>query len=98
MESSADIIDMARNGFLDQPTTNKEMSDKRINKFHDFPEELYITAIMCALLETPSTRQLNINYMDRQRNTKQDRDKLVKQEGLEKATHEFIQCLIYRQI
>ena len=95
MSSAATISNMARNGFLDQPTTNKEMSDKRINKFHDFPEELYITAIMCALLETPSTRQLNINSMDRQCNTKQEKDKLAKQEVLEKSIDEFIRYLIY---
>ena len=49
MASSADIIDMARNGFLDQPTTNKEMSDNKTSLFHDLTEELHITAIMCAL-------------------------------------------------
>ena len=36
--------------------------------------------------------------MDRQRNSKQYRDDLVKREGLEKATDEFIQCIIYRQM
>ena len=37
MSSAAAIIDMARNGFLEQPTTNKEMSDKKTSLFHDFP-------------------------------------------------------------
>ena len=49
MASATAIRDMARNGFLGQHTTNKEMSDKKKILFHDFPEEFQITAIMCAL-------------------------------------------------
>ena len=40
MASAATISDMDRNGFLDQPTTNKDMSDNKTSLFHDFPEEL----------------------------------------------------------
>ena len=49
MARSAAIIDMARNGLLDLPTTNKNMSDKKTSLFHDFPEELLITTIMCTV-------------------------------------------------
>ena len=49
MASAAAISNMARNGFLERPTTNKEMSDNKTSMFHDFPEELQITAIMCAV-------------------------------------------------
>ena len=49
MASAAAIINMAKNGFLDQPTTNKDTSNKKTSLFHDFPEELQITAIMCAV-------------------------------------------------
>ena len=66
--------------------------------FHDFPEELQITDSICAVQEAPDTRQTNTDAMDRQRNSKQERDNLVKWEGLEKETDEFIQCLIYRQM
>ena len=51
MASAAEIINVARNEFLDRPTTNKEMSDNKTSLFHDFPEELQITDIMCALHE-----------------------------------------------
>ena len=98
MASADDIIVMARNGFLDQRTINKDTCDKKTSLFHYFLEELQITAIMCAVQEAPATRQLNIDAMYRQRNAKQERDNLVKQEGLWKATDEFIQCLIYRQM
>ena len=96
MASSADISNMARNGFLDRPIKNKETSDKKTSLFHDLPEEFHITAIMCAVQEAPATRQSNADAMGRHRNAKQERDNLVKREGLERATYEFIQCLIYR--
>ena len=90
MASAATIRDMARNGFLDQPNTNKEMSDNKTSLFHDFSEELQITAIMCAVQEGPLTRQWNTDAMNRHRNTKQEADKMVKREGLDNATYEFI--------
>ena len=98
MASADAISDMARNGFLDRPTTNKEMSDKKKCMFHDFPEELQITAVVCAVKEAPAKRHSNTNGMDRHHNSKQERNNLVKREGLEKAAYEFIQCLIYRHM
>ena len=53
---------------------------------------------MCAVQEAPATRQSNTDAMDRQRNSKKERDKLVKREVLEKAIDECIQCLIYRHM
>ena len=63
MSSSDAISDMARSGFLDWPTTNKDISDKKTSLFHDSPEELYITTIMCALQEALATRQINTDAM-----------------------------------
>ena len=65
MASSAAISGMARNGSLDRPTTNKDISDKKTSLFHDFPEDLQITYIMCEVQEAPATRQSNNNTMDR---------------------------------
>ena len=89
---------MARNGFLAQPTTNKDISDKKTIMFHYFPEDLQITSIMCALQEAPATRQSNTNAMCKHCNAKQEGGNLVKREGLENSTDEFIECLIYRQM
>ena len=97
--ASADaIIDMARYGFFYRPTMNKEMSDNKKSLFHDFPEDLQITAIMCVVQEDPAKIQSSFDAMDTQRNTKQDKDKLMNWEGQEKATYEFIKCQIYRQM
>ena len=63
------------------------------------PDELQITAIICAAVQEDSaTRQSNTDATDRKNNAKQERDKPVKWEGLEKTAYEFIQCLIYRQM
>ena len=66
--------------------------------FHDFLEKLQITAIMCSVQEAPDTVPSNTDAMDRHFNSKQERDDLMKRGGLENATDEFIQCLIYRQM
>ena len=68
MARDAAISDMARNGFLYRPTKNKETSDKKTSLFHDLPEELQITAIMCAVQEAPATRQSKTDAMERQSN------------------------------
>ena len=47
--SAAAIINMARNVFLDWPITKWDMRDKETSLFHDFPVDLHITDIMCAV-------------------------------------------------
>ena len=82
MASADDISHMARNCFLDLPTTNKDMSDKKTSLFHDFPEDLQTTAIMCVVQEAPATRKSNTDAMDRQRNAQKYKDNLVNWVGL----------------
>ena len=55
MARAAYNIDMYRNGFLYQLTTNKEIIDNKTSLFHDFPKELQITDIMCTVQEAPAT-------------------------------------------
>ena len=98
MVSAATISDMARNGLLDRPTTNKKMSYKKTSLLHDLPGEVQITAIICAIQKYSDTRQSNNDAMDIQLNAKQERDNLVKLEVLYQSTYGFIQCLIYRQM
>ena len=38
---------------------------------------------------------INNDALNRQREAKRQRDELVKREGLEKASHAYIECLIY---
>ena len=58
--------------------------DRARGLFHGFPEELKITAVMCAMELAPATRELN-NAALAQRQTKKDKEDLIKKEGLEKV-------------
>ena len=69
MDSAADIIDMAKNGFLDRPTPKEEISETKTSMFNDFPEGLQIPSHMCAVQEAPATRQSNTNDKDGKPNT-----------------------------
>ena len=73
MSTTATIRDMDKNGLLYQPTTIKEMSDKKTSLFHDFLEELQITSIMCTVQEASYATWANTNAMYRQRNAKQEK-------------------------
>jgi len=99
MANAAAISDMARNGFMHRPTTAEEMrSATGHGLFHGLPEELQITAVMTAMEQAPATRDSNNRAMELQRETKRMRDQLVKEEGLEKAHGEYIECLIYHRM
>lgn len=66
--------------------------------FHGLPEELQLTAVMCAMQFAPATRQSNSDALDAQRRAKRQKEEALKQLGLEKATEEHIECLIYHMM
>ena len=47
---------------------------------------------------TPATRDSNNHDLDLQRQAKRDTEKLIKKQGLEKASNEYIGCLIYHKL
>jgi hypothetical protein len=99
IHGAAAVSDVSRNGFLSRPTTRKEMkATKRHGLFHDLPEELKMTAVMAAMEQAPATRVTTNDALIRQREAKRQRDELVKREGLEKASHAYIECLIYHRM
>ena len=49
MYNPAAIINMSRNVYSSRPTNKKELKDINRGIFHDFPEELQLTAIMEAM-------------------------------------------------
>ena len=65
MANAAAISDMARNGFLDRPTTKKEMSSSKTSLFIGLLEELQLTVIMTVVEEAPTTRQSNTDALER---------------------------------
>ena len=95
MANAAAISDLARNGFLDRPVTVRELeSGTGIGLFHGLPEELRITATMTAIEMAPTTRAANQQALRGQRVAKSEKEKLLKKEGMEKATDQYIECLI----
>ena len=57
MCNATDISDMSRNGYLSRPTTKKYLKEGNRGMFHDFPEELRLTAVTAAMEDTPFTHQ-----------------------------------------
>ena len=45
MCNAAAISDMSINGYLSRPTTKKDLKEGNRGLFHDFPEELRLTAV-----------------------------------------------------
>jgi hypothetical protein len=88
------VSDMGRNGFLNRPMKKGD----ELGMFHGLPEELQITAVMCAMEFAPATQQSNSHEMDRQRLAKQKKEAILKEQGMEKATHEYIECLIHHRM
>ena len=53
MCSTAAVSDTARNGFLDLPTTKKQMEGHQQRFFHGMPNEMQITLVMIAMEDAP---------------------------------------------
>ena len=99
MANAAAISDMARNGFLSRPSCNQDLeSGEGHGLFHRLCEGLKITAVMAAVDMAPQTRESNNAALELQRKAKRKRDELAKEEGLEKATDEYIECLIFHRM
>ena len=64
MFNSASISDMSRNGYLSRPTTKKYLKEGNMGMFHDFPEELRLTAVLVVMEGTPVTHQANNQSLD----------------------------------
>ena len=90
---------MACNGFMHRPISVVEMKgESGHGLFHGLPEELQITAIMTAMEQAPATCDSNNRALELQHQTKRMRDKLLMEEGMEKAHGEYIKCLVYRRM
>ena len=99
MAAAAAISDLKWNGFLKRLTTKKEMKEgKAHGLFHGLPEELKITALMCAMEMAPATHDNDNRELDRQREAKKAKEELIKAEGLEKASNQYIECLVYHKL
>ena len=67
MCNAAAIIYMSRNRYLSRPTTKKDLKEGNRGLFHDFPEELRLTAVMAAMEDAPITHKENNQSLELQR-------------------------------
>ena len=94
----AAISDLTRNGFLKRPATKKDFEEGIRGLFHGLPDELQITSVMCAMEMAPETRETNNYEMERQRDAKREKEELIKELSLERASDLYIECIIYHQL
>ena len=98
MCSAATVSENARNGFLDHPTTKKQMEVYQQVLFHGLPDELQITLVMVAMEDGPEKRQSNNNDLNRQHTMQHMEADLTQEKGFEHAEDEFIEALIYHRM
>ena len=67
MCNAADISNMSINWCLSRPTTNKDLKEVNRGMFHDFPEELWLTAVMAEMEDAPVTHQAKNQSLEIQR-------------------------------
>ena len=87
LHSTVTVSNMARNRFFlyDTPHTN----DGNTCMFHNLPDELQLSAFICAMEHTPDTRESNTNALACQYQTKGDKQELANQEVLKGASNEY---------
>ena len=92
---AAGVSDLARNKFL-----KMEMAQQLETKgmFHGLPEELQLTAVMCAMQFAPDTRHAKSIYLESQHQAKHTKQELKKKEGVANASDEYIECLIHHKL
>ena len=98
LHAAAAVSDMDRNNFLSRPTSKKDMAENKRGLFHGLPEELRITSVMAAMEDAPETRQSNNASTEAQRGSKHMKEVLKAQKGLENASDDYIECLIYHSM
>ena len=67
MCNAAAISDMSRNRYVYRPTSKNDLKEGNRGMFHDFPEELKLTAITKSMEDTPVTHKAKNRSIDIQR-------------------------------
>ena len=66
--------------------------------FHDFPEELRLTAVMAATEDAPVTHKANNQSLEIQREIRQEKEDLKKELGLEDKQENYIEAIILHRM
>ena len=98
MCNAAAISDMSRNGYLSRPTTKKYLKEGNRFLFHNFPEELRLTALMAETEDAPVTHKSINQPLDLQREIRQEKEDLKNKLGLKDAQENYIEALILHKM
>jgi len=86
---------LVRNGFL---ARDRDATDGNKGMLHRLPEELQLTAVMCAMKFAPVTRKSNSTDLGRQPQAKREKEVPKKKEGFANASDGYIECLIHHKL
>ena len=87
---AAAISDMQKNGFLSRKG--------KIGLFHQFPKELRAAVVVVAVEDAPATRKSNNLSLQRQLDCKREKEEMLKQKNMSKATEEFIDATYFHRM
>ena len=90
MAHAAAISDMQKNGFLSRKGN--------IGLFHQFPKELRVAVMVMAVEDAPATRKNNTLSLQKQLDCKREKEEMLKQKSLDKATEEFIDATYFHRM
>ena len=77
---AATVSDMDRNRFFSHAIPKANTGNTGM--FHNFPDELQLTNVMCSMEHTPDTRKSNTNDLACQHQAKDGKQELAKKEVL----------------
>ena len=83
---------------MSRPTTKKDLHEGNRGLFHDFTEELQLTAVMEATEDAPVTHKANNQSLEVQRERRQEKEDPKKELGLEDALENYIEDLILHRM
>ena len=85
MCNAAAISNISRNGKFSRPTTKKDLKEGNRGMFHDFTEELRLTAVMAEMDKNTVTHQSNNQSLELQCERRREKEELKQELGLENA-------------
>ena len=98
MCSTASVSDTTSNGFMDCPTTKKQIQGHQQGLFHRLPDELQITLVIVAMEDALENRKSNNNDMNRQLTIRQMEAELTQEKGFKHSKDKFNQVLVYHRM
>ena len=100
---AAAISDINRNKYMKRvvgkpkKVKGKEQEEKQ-GLFHDFPEALRNGIILVAMEDAPTARSQNNEAIEAQRRCKLEKEEVMREKGLTKATGEMVNSIFYHKM